>query len=234
MKIRNKTLVRAGVWASVAAFRLLMKTCRVEVRLAEEGTNPYAPAAEKFLYCGWHDGIVGFSFSGRPDHVAALTSRSNDGSAVAQLLTAAGVPAVRGSSGRSGAAAIRQLRDDWGDHHVGITVDGPRGPRREVKDGIVYLASRTGRRIVPLAFECSRAWRVRAKWSDLTIPKPFSRVVFSAGTPIAVPPKIRREALAEHRDHVQTAMDDLTRDTEADVLGQPRADRPPEVRRAAA
>ena len=62
------------------------------------------------------------------------------------------------------------------DHHIVITPDGPRGPRQAMKSGIVYLASRSGREIIPVAHGCSRGWRVKGSWTDMMIPKPFSRV----------------------------------------------------------
>ena len=64
-----------------------------------------------------------------------------------------------------------------------ITPDGPRGPRHEVKDGIVQLARITGRPVVPLAFVCSRGHRF-ASWDRFLLPYPFSRGVFAFGEPL--------------------------------------------------
>ena len=227
MKLRNPFLVRLGVRTAVTLVRLVFKTCRVEERTAVPDTSPYRPTDEKFLYCIWHDGIVGVLFSGRQVELAGLTSRSADGSVVAETMKALRIPQVRGSSGKSGAAAVRQIRA-MADHHMAITVDGPRGPRRQVKDGITYLASVTGRKIVPVAFEADRAWRPSAKWSDLTIPKPLSRVVIAAGEPIAVPKKLRGEALAYWTGEVERACLELSAEVERDVLGAERG--PVEVR----
>jgi lysophospholipid acyltransferase (LPLAT)-like uncharacterized protein len=67
-----------------------------------------------------------------------------------------------------------------------LTPDGPRGPRRKVKLGLVFLASHSGRGIVPTAFSAARAWKIPGRWTDLAIPKPFTRVWALSGAPIFV------------------------------------------------
>ena len=232
MKIRNKTLIRGGVRLAVWALKAIFWTCRIEEREARPKLTPFQMTDEKFLYCIWHDGIVGVLFSGKQIELAGLTSQSSDGSVVALTMEALDIPQVRGSSGKSGVAAIRQIKA-MSDHHMAITVDGPRGPRREVKDGITYIASVTGRKVVPVAFEADRAWRVRAKWSDLTIPKPFSRVVIAAGEPIEVPKKLRGDALTHWTGVIEAASRELSADVEQDLLGCRREPFRARVKRAA-
>jgi lysophospholipid acyltransferase (LPLAT)-like uncharacterized protein len=90
-----------------------------------------------------------------------------------------------------------------------IATDGPRGPRRMVKDGIVYLASHSGRPIVPTAFASAWAWKPRGRWTDLVIPIPFSRGIVLGGAPIRIPEGLTPQQLAPYRDLVQRAMDEL-------------------------
>ena len=78
-----------------------------------------------------------------------------------------------------------------------------------MKYGIVYRASQTSRPIVPTAFSARRAWRVRGRWTDLLIPKPFTKVWLLGGDPITVPAGLSREELSVYRDQVQQALDDL-------------------------
>ena len=90
--------------------------------------------------------------------------------------------------------------------HFVITPDGPRGPRREVKAGLVFLAAHSGRRIVPTAFSAARSWKIRGSWTDLSIPKPFTRVYALSGVPIYVKPNATPHELAETLAHLQTEM----------------------------
>ena len=210
MRIRSRLLTRLLGATAALICRLLFLTCRKQWRLVADGTYPYADTGEKrFLYCIWHDQIVMTVFFKRPHRVAALVSRHQDGSYLADAMRLVGITPVRGSSSRGGAQAMRQMFDAARELHIAITPDGPRGPRRQVKDGIVYLASRSGRTIVPVAIACPRGWRIRGSWTDMLIPRPFTTVFAIAGAPIHVPPDQSREQLAEHTARVQSAMERL-------------------------
>ena len=69
---------------------------------------------------------------------------------------------------------------------TGITLDGPRGPRRVAKPGAVILAGRTKSPMIPLVLAASTSWRM-SSWDRLVIPKPFARIVCAYGDPIQPP-----------------------------------------------
>ncbi len=94
--------------------------------------------------------------------------------------------------------------------HVAISPDGPRGPRRRLKEGIVFLASRTGCAIVPCSAATTRPLVIRGRWTDLVLPRPFARTWVFFGEPIRVPAGIKRDGIEEYTRIVQQAMDDLT------------------------
>jgi lysophospholipid acyltransferase (LPLAT)-like uncharacterized protein len=196
-------------------FRTLMKTVRLHMDCAQPRSTCYQDTGdERHLFCLWHDGIIGHVFCLPAFHVSALVSQHGDGTYLADALDAIGVTPIRGSSRRGGAAALRQMLDAAADYHIAIATDGPMGPRREVKDGIIYLASQTGRAIIPAGFAARRAFRPRGRWTDLVIPLPFTRTYMCVGERIFVPPGLDREQLEPYRLQVQAAMDTLT--TEAD------------------
>jgi lysophospholipid acyltransferase (LPLAT)-like uncharacterized protein len=113
-----------------------------------------------------------------------------------------------GSSTRGGVRALRQILRQHGQLSLAVTPDGPRGPRREVKSGAIYLASRGGLPIVPIAVGFQRAIRLRT-WDRLAMPWPGSKVHCFGGEPIVVPPDLDREGLEDYRTVVQRAMDKL-------------------------
>jgi lysophospholipid acyltransferase (LPLAT)-like uncharacterized protein len=59
--------------------------------------------------------------------------------------------------------------------HAGVTPDGPKGPARVCKPGVVSLAKLTGRPLILMGLEYSRCWRLR-NWDRFALPLPFSRV----------------------------------------------------------
>ena len=116
---------------------------------------------------------------------------------------------MRGSTTRGGVAAMREMMDKLDNTHLAITPDGPRGPRRKMSKGIVFLSSRTGSPIVPVGCSCSRGLRIKGSWTDLVIPAPFSRVVLVSGSPVSVPRDLPIDALEPYVHDLQDKMAEL-------------------------
>jgi lysophospholipid acyltransferase (LPLAT)-like uncharacterized protein len=210
MKIRNRKLIRALAHALAWALRGLFRFVRLHLRSELKGIDPYDDAGDqRFLYSLWHDAIIGILFCRPHQRMAGLVSLHADGAWVADAMEIFGVRPIRGSSGRRGAGAVREMLDAARELHITITTDGPRGPRRQVKDGIIYLASHSGRAIVPAAFVADRAWRPRGSWTDMLIPKPWSHAWMVGIRPIHVPPGLRPDELEPYRRLLQLEMDAL-------------------------
>lgn len=222
MKIRSPLLIRTAARLLTGSIRLLFKTLHLEIHLQTPGISPYEDTGgERFIYCVWHDGILGPTFGGPQSQVAALTSQHTDGTLVAQVLSCVGITPIRGSSSRGGARAVKQMMEAASQYHIVIATDGPRGPRREVKDGIVYLAAQTGRAIIPVVFEGANCWRPVGKWTDLVVPKPFSQAHMIAGTPIRIPARLSKDERSHWRGVVQHAMDELGQSVQQLAAGRP-------------
>ena len=190
----TKTSRRLRFFGIVSAWLLrgLGATWRIEVlgkdprpdaghSQAQSDQNPYLAALfhESLLPCTWF-------FRDRLYSVAV--SRSRDGDRVRASLLALGYDEpARGSSSRGGPAALRGLVRmlDRGTT-VSVLVDGPRGPAREAKVGVVALARLTRAPIQPVAFSARPAIRLKS-WDRSLIPLPFARVVCAFGEPIAPP-----------------------------------------------
>lgn len=189
MRLRGKAVDWLIGAFAVWVFRSLFLTLRHRFHTADK-TNPYSiEGDDRFIYCVWHDQLLIPIFGGKHRHTAALVSQNRDGSFVEAGLSSAGILPIRGSSSRGGAQAMRQLIREAEGKHIVMTPDGPRGPRRELSPGIVFLASRSGRAIVPTAFTCERGWRFGVGWTDLLVPKPFSRIHLLTGEPIHISPE---------------------------------------------
>jgi lysophospholipid acyltransferase (LPLAT)-like uncharacterized protein len=203
---------------------MLFRTLRIEFDFEVPDSNPYQVAqGPTYIYSVWHDSMVVPVFAGKQPATMALVGQHNDGSYVANILKSAGIPSVRGSSSKGGATALRRLIEDTKDHHIVLTPDGPRGPRRELKPGLTYLSAKTGKPLVPTAFACSRSWKIKGSWTDQMIPSPFARVVVVTGTPIEVPKKASRDELDEYTARLQTAMDELNERAESLFAESPQA-----------
>ena len=152
MKIRSRWFNMILSYLATFCLRLLFLTVRVEHRRIVDDATPYTRPqnTQRFTFCMWHDQIVLAVFSLRTWNLAGLISQHRDGGYLADSVLIAGIQPVRGSTSRGGAEAVREILDRP-ELHLAMTPDGPRGPRREMKEGIVFISSRSQRPIVPTA-----------------------------------------------------------------------------------
>ncbi|MCC7085381.1 MAG: DUF374 domain-containing protein [Pirellulales bacterium] len=227
VKIKSRPLNWLLAAAVVSACRLLFCTLRIRYIVGAPNTNPYdQDCTEGFIYCVWHDAIAYPMFAGRHWHTVALVSKNIDGSHLARGLRMLHIGLVRGSSSRHGAAAIREILRLPRNTHLVLTPDGPRGPRRKTKAGMVFIAAHSGRSIVPTAFAAVRAWKIRGSWTTLSIPKPFTTVFALSGVPVAVPANSTAVELAFIEGQVQSEMDRLSEEADRLCGGEVGAKKP--------
>jgi lysophospholipid acyltransferase (LPLAT)-like uncharacterized protein len=142
----------------------------------------------------WHGEMLPLLYYHRNRQISVLVSEHGDGEIIARILTAFGFRLVRGSSSRGAARALIAVdRELEAGFDVGITPDGPRGPRHSVAPGALLAAHRGGVRIVPLAASASSFWQL-GSWDRFMIPKPFARVTIAYGDPLPVEAPSSREA----------------------------------------
>ncbi len=123
-----------NAWMSTLSYRV--------VRYEREAD----PADELFqgpvIFVFWHE-YIPFPIYLRPHcRLAMLLSQHQDAEVLSHVARFAGLEAVRGSTNRGGTAALRELLDRGKGMNLAITPDGPRGPRRQMAQGAVYLSSR--------------------------------------------------------------------------------------------
>ena len=152
--------------------------------------------------------------SREPFHM--LISAHPDGQLVARAIAHFGIGAIAGSSTRGGSDALRALvRTLKSGKSVGITPDGPRGPRMRAGDGAVALARLSGAPILPVSVSISRR-KVLGTWDRLIVPLPFGRGAVVWGDPIHVPGDADSAALSELTKHLELTLNTIS--AEADRL----------------
>jgi len=103
-----------------------------------------------------------------------------------------------------------------------ITPDGPRGPRRRLAQGSVYLASKLGLPLVCLGMGYDQPWRMRS-WDHFALPRPFSRARAVVSPAISIPADLDRDGLEHYRQRTETLLTRLTDEAEAwAVAGTPK------------
>ena len=111
-------------------------------------------------------------------NVKLMISDHFDGSLIAYTLSKFGFGTVRGSSTRNAAKAlISSIRELKAGSDLGITPDGPKGPRHEVADGIIIMAQKASVDIVLVEIKPSAFWQLNS-WDKFIIPKPFGTITY--------------------------------------------------------
>jgi lysophospholipid acyltransferase (LPLAT)-like uncharacterized protein len=164
-----------------------------------------------FILCFWHGRLSMMPFCWRPGvPIRMLISRHRDGQLIADTVRHFGIDIIAGSTARGGTFALRQLiKALRSGECVGITPDGPRGPRMRASEGVVAVARLAGVPIVPASFGVDRR-RVLATWDRFVVPWPFGRGVFVWGPPIRVPEDADAAALEAARREVEDALNRVT------------------------
>jgi hypothetical protein len=173
---------------------LALRTTRWEL----EGEAHFAPfgAGSPAVFAFWHEFLplmpaLSMIAKRRPGYravpVHALVSQHRDGRVIGEVVRRFGITPILGSSTRGGSAALRNLlavlrRGDI----VGITPDGPQGPRREAAAGVAHLAALAGVPVLPCAARTSRRVQLHT-WDHMPVPLPLGRGVVVCGPAILVP-----------------------------------------------
>ncbi len=159
------------------------------LRYAEVNREACAQIQRDFplVFALWHDELFAVPYKRDGWPIFTIVSRSRDGEYLSKLLASQGLGTVRGSSSRGGLAALLRAAKLMQEEkqHACITIDGPRGPRHEVKDGAIFLAHRVSSYIVPVRVHYSKA-KVFRSWDRFQLPWPFSRVHMRYGDPYRV------------------------------------------------
>lgn len=157
------------------------------------------------IVCFWHNrlAMMPWGWRGRKESFHMLISSHSDGRFIADIIGFFGLKTIYGSmrnqaktKNKGGARAYRDLLGALKQGGaVGITPDGPRGPRHQVHLGTLKLAQRAGVPILPASVATRRRWVLRQTWDRFIIPAPIGKAALMFAAPLWVPPEATEDAL---------------------------------------
>lgn len=162
------------------------------------------------VICLWHDELFPLIHLQNDLDIVCIVSDSKDGTILNKLMQKLGLRTAAGSSRRNGLKALLQaakLMKD-GTVHGCITVDGPMGPRHEVKDGAFLLALKAGAKIVPVRLDIKKSLKFPS-WDKFQVPLPFSTVEVIFGDGFFVTEELTEEYLADCHSRLQKELNEL-------------------------
>jgi lysophospholipid acyltransferase (LPLAT)-like uncharacterized protein len=208
-------LIRLGGLTVSTYVRSWMGMLDYQVAYYDHTVDPVFPDfAGPVIVVFWHEYLMApFYLRGR-SNTAILASRHADADWLSEAARHLGFETVRGSTSRGGGAALLELLRKIRKMNLGLTPDGPRGPRRRLEQGPIYLSSKLGVPLVPWGFGYDRPWRLPT-WDRFAIPRPFSRARLVVGPRLKIPTELDREGMEYYRVRVERLLTRLTLEAEA-------------------
>lgn len=164
------------------------------------------------LYAMWHcNQCAIYGLQDKPN-VNVLISRSRDGDVVTRGIKPMGFNIIRGSKGKKGAveATLQMIEALKRGESCAMMVDGPRGPAKKVKDGVIKIAKLAGVPIVPVCWYSNNFnWVTLPSWDGLKMPILDVRLINLYGEPIYVPADGDNESDEEARLKLQKSLEEL-------------------------
>ena len=133
----------------------------------------------------WHGRVLNFVKQLANNQFYALAGTHNDAEIISRICLDTGWKVIRGSSSDKGKEAFEGIVEALKvpGSLVAMTPDGPKGPAKIPKAGVVKAAQNTGAAIIPAASHCTKHWGFK-NWDTFYIPKPFGRIEVIYGEPV--------------------------------------------------
>lgn len=179
----------------------LFTTTRAE-RIGREHYERFRKVGQPVMFVFWHGQLLPLVHYHRHEGIVVLVSEHEDGEYIARVIERSGFGTVRGSSTRGGTKGLKGLvRAARDGHDLGVTPDGPRGPRGVFKPGALSAARIAGLPVVPISVRASSGWRFRS-WDGFLVPRPLARITIEYHEPRHVPADADRDALARMAEEI--------------------------------
>ena len=171
---------------------------------------------KSFIYSFWHDQLLMCPLTWNSEsEIKVLISKHRDGDIISKVISILGFGAIRGSTNKpekkknkGSLRAIRQIIKSLDNNiSIGMSPDGPKGPRHKVSDGIIHIARLSQKEIIPVGIGFKKKWILNT-WDRFIIPKIFNEICFVWGKPIKVS-KSSRESIRLKKD-LELLMNQLT------------------------
>ncbi|MGQ0664906.1 MAG: lysophospholipid acyltransferase family protein [Pseudomonadota bacterium] len=204
--LAQRVLARIA-WAFV---RLVAVTGRWR-RTGGEAVERLAADGQPFIACFWHGRMLMMpEYWRNRAPISMLISEHTDGRLISRAIAHFGVRTITGSTSSGGTESLRAMvRTLKSGEAVGVTPDGPRGPRMRLAPGVLIAAKLARVPIVPATFSSTRAV-VLDSWDRFLLALPFGRGEFVVGEPLLVPPDADDAGLEAARRTLEARLNAIT------------------------
>ena len=168
-----------------------------------------ADTSKPAIFAIYHGRMVGLPGLRPKSKLTILISNSRDGEMIARALQEIGFSTARGSPAHGGVRGALEMKTAAkANSRLAMMVDGPRGPRYEVKPGLVRLAEITGLPIIPFVTHTRQNYWMDS-WDNFMAPFWGTPMLYIFGHPIDIPKGISQEESDSMTALLQTRMDKM-------------------------
>ncbi len=203
-----KIITKENVHKFARAAYFIYRFQELFTRIVEVNNPKHYPC----VYAMWHAHQCCVHGIEDKENLNILISRSKDGDIVAYICEHWGFKVIRGSAGKKGgAASMMQMISELKENRCcAIMVDGPNGPAKVVKEGVIKTAKLGGAPIVPVVWYSDQRTLLKFNsWDNFRMPFLRCNLLNLYGEPIYVKPDNTPEQDEECRLKVQNALLEL-------------------------
>ena len=214
MKIKKKILKNIliqNILSLIAAIYIFIVklTCKFNYE-NDHIAKKYWTSNKPFILAFWHNQLMTVSFSwkikNRLNILASSHSDGRIGAIIGKYFRLNNIPIFSNSNMISLRPIFKILKSN---KYIGITPDGPRGPKEKVSEGIIKISKSTGVPIIPIGFWSSKNFKLNS-WDSFLITLPFSKCYFFWGEPLFIPKNINKNDIKKFQEVLEKRMNECT------------------------
>ena len=134
----------------------------------------------------WHGNLLVPFMHLAKNNYYGLAGMNRDAEIISKIGLKLGWKLLRGSSSKKGPEIFTEIVKILNNPPslVALTPDGPKGPEKIPKPGVIRAAQKTGAVIIPVASCSTKNWQF-VNWHTFFLEKPFGKIYLEYGNPIS-------------------------------------------------
>ena len=222
MKIKKKILKNIII-QSLLAFLAFIYIYLVKVTSKFQYENQDIPEKywknkKPFILAFWHNQLMTISFAWKINKkINILASGHSDGrfgSLVGKFFNLNNISTYKGKNKNILRPIFEIIKNK---DFLGITPDGPRGPKENVSEGIIKIAKANKIPIIPFGYWSSKNFKL-GSWDSFLITLPFSKCSFVWEDPIYITKDLDQDQIRSYQDLIKNKINNAILNAKKNIL----------------
>jgi lysophospholipid acyltransferase (LPLAT)-like uncharacterized protein len=198
-KLFKNIIIQHFLALIASAYILFVRlSSKIDIKNLQSPKN-YWDNEESFILAFWHSQLMMVSYSWKiKKKINILASGHSDGRFGAIIGNYFNLNNVQSSNTNKSITLRPIFQFLKTKEYIGITPDGPRGPKEKVSAGIIKIARMAKKPIIPIGFWSSKNYSLKS-WDSFLITLPFSKCSFVWGDPINIPETINENEIKKYQ-----------------------------------